>query len=907
MLSKPLGWSDIRSNATSFVHEWQGTKRERAESQTFVNEFFAVFGINRKRVSSFEYAVKKLNRNTGFIDAFWPGRLIIEMKSAGKDLGGAIDQAYEYLLGLDDAELPKFVMVSNFERIALRNLETNERHEFALAELVDNIHLFGFMAGYRSRTYSEQDPVNIRAAEKMGRLHDRLEEIGYSGHELQVYLVRLLFCLFAEDTGIFNSHQFQDIVEYKSSTDGRDLAGVLSHVFDTLNTPVSQRMSTLDEDYARLPYVNGKLFAETLRPPAFDAQMRDSLLEACRVDWSGISPAIFGSLFQSVMNPTERRNLGAHYTSEENILKVIRPLFLDELWERFEKVKGSVKDLGQLHKAVASLRILDPACGCGNFLVIAYRELRRLELEILKSLSKHGQRVVNIETLVLLNVDMMCGIELEEFPAQIAQVALWLVDHQMNLEVAAAFGEYFRRLPLTTTPSILIGNALRIDWITAFKFRFDFILGNPPFIGKTFRNAEQTTDVANIFGAGGAKLDYVTCWFMKSADYLKTEPNTAIAFVSTNSITQGEQVGLLWKKLLETTPIHINFAHRTFAWRNDANGNAAVHVVIIGFSSKNSKGRIFDYETVNGHPIERGVIQISPYLTEGKMLAIDSRRTPLNAPLPIAFGSMPNDGGNLLLTEQECAELIASEPACKPYIRRISGSREFLYNIPRYCLWLIDCPPEELRTMHNVQARVQSVASARRASSREATRRLASQPSLFGEIRQPDTRYLAIPKTSGEFRTYIPMDFREPEHIATTELFTIPAATEFHFGILSSLMHMVWVRNVGGRLKNDYRYSAELVYNTFPWPLKPSANAHARVVEAALAVLNARVPHISRGATFADLYDPLAMPVSLIKAHEQLNRAVDLLYRPQKFTGESNRLAYLLEQYETLTVKTSQP
>lgn len=893
--SKPLSWTDIRSNATSFVYEWHGTKRERAEAQTFVNEFFAVFGINRKRVSSFEHAVKKLNSNTGFIDAFWPGKLIIEMKSAGKDLNAAIDQAFDYFSGLDDAELPKFVMVSDFARIALHDVETRATHEFKLEELAQNIHLFGFIAGYQTRTHSEQDPVNIQAAEKMGRLHDRMEEIGYSGHELQVYLVRLLFCLFAEDTGIFNSHQFQDIVEYKSSSDGRDLAGVLSHVFDTLNTPIQDRMSTLDEDYARLPYVNGKLFAETLRPPAFDAQMRESLLEACRVDWSGISPAIFGSLFQSVMNPEERRNLGAHYTSEENILKVIRPLFLDELWERYEKVKGSVRDLTQLHKHIASIRILDPACGCGNFLVIAYRELRRLELEILNALDKHGQRVVNIQTLVLLNVDMMCGIELEEFPAQIAQVALWLVDHQMNLEVAAAFGEYFRRLPLSSSPSIHNNDALTTEWLTLTGgYPVDFILGNPPFKGAKYLSETQRQTMSKVFEGwqNAGLLDFVSSWFKLAREYMILHPHVRTAFVATNSITQGEQVSVLWPTLL-SDGFEIDFAYPTFTWTSASAGKAAVDCVIVGFSTTGITKRLWQ---PGGFVY---VKSISPYLTEEDII-VTARRTPLCKVPKAGIGNKPIDDGNYLFYKAEMEEFLKREPGARSHFRRWFGTNELLKGekYQRWCLWLGDCTPQELAKMPLCLERIEAVKDFRLKSKSEDTRRLARTPTRFHVENFPSGGSLLIPKVSSERRDYVPLGFITPPDIASDLVSMVPNATLYHFGVLQSAMHMTWLRAVGGRHQSRYRYSLKLVYNTFPWPNTPATRRRLDVERSAQLVLDVRKSFSD--SSLEELYDPRTMPVELSRAHAALDRIVDLLYRPQRFPTEAHRLSHLFERYRKL-------
>lgn len=909
MAMKPISWNEIRANATSFMHAWQGESRERAEAQSFINEFFQIFGISRRRVASFEEAVKKLGGGQGFIDGFWRGVMLIEMKSAGKDLEDAINQAFEYFHGLTEAELPRYIMVSDFARIRLRDLEEGTDHEFPLDKLLEHIHLFGFIAGYEKRVYDDQNPVNLEAAEKMGGLHDRLKQAGYRGHDLQVYLVRLLFCLFAEDTGIFNRGAFRDLIEDRSSTDGSDLAGLLDSIFDTLNTPVDERMTTLDDEIALLPYVNGKLFSERLRPAAFNREMRQILLDACQLDWGAISPAIFGSLFQSVMNPEQRRSLGAHYTSEKNILKLIQPLFLDDLYARFEQIKGNTGQLHAFHQELAKLRIIDPACGCGNFLVIAYRELRRLELEVLKALEAHnaGQRFFNIEALVRLNVDMMFGIEIEEFPSQIAQVALWLIDHQMNLEVAQAFGEYFRRLPLTTSPNILHGNALTADWETCFGDKqpeqFSYILGNPPFIGKQFQTSEQKQEHSVVFGktAQAGVLDYVCCWFVKAADYMVTSPSTMTAFVATNSISQGQQVGILWSILLNKGDFKINFAHRTFVWGNDARGNAAVHVVIIGFSLQEIPARLFDYEDGKGDASEITVPNINPYLVNANNTLVLSRKNPAFIDKELIYGSFALDDGNFTLSPKEREEILKAHPEAEKFIKPFIGGRELLNGIERWCLWLKDAQPGELKNFTLILHRVRKVQDWRTQSGRATTNKLAETPTLFAEVRQPDTNYLAIPTVSSERRKYIPIAFLSPDIIASNQLYILPNATLWEFGILTSTMHMAWIKYVGGRLKSDYRYSAGLVYNTFPWPDEPSVKRKQEVETAAEAILIARQPYLNDGATLADLYDPLTMPPDLLQAHRKLDRLVDLLYRPQAFPREANRMAHLFERYEALT------
>lgn len=903
----PLTWNEIRTRAHAFVAEWDGETREDAESKSFWDAFFNVFGITRRRVAVFEGHVKKLSGATGFIDLFWPGTLVVEHKSAGMSLDKAYEQTLDYFPGISELEMPRYILVSDFARFRLYDLEERTDHEITLAELPSNLELFGFMAGYEKRTYDTQDPVNVQAADRMGKLYDAFLNAGYDGHDLQVYLVRLLFCLYADDTGIFNPRgSFEDFVE-RSRQDGADLGPLLAQLFEVLNTPPERRQSTLDERFDSFPYVNGQLFAERLRMPAFDSAMRTQLLNACYLDWGNISPAIFGSLFQSVMDPVARRNLGAHYTSEENILKLIGPLFLDDLRTQFEKIRGNERGLKAFHDHLASITFLDPACGCGNFLVVAYRELRRLELDVIREIQR-GQQVLNINELLRVNVEQTFGIEIEEFPAQIAQVAMWLVDHQMNLETAAAFGNYFTRLPLVQSARILHANALQVDWATAFEEdqprAFDFILGNPPFGGKKEQSPEQKADLrkALVGIRGSGVLDFVTGWFILAARYMKAHPGTRTGLVSTNSISQGEQVGILWNELFSSYGVNIHFAHRTFQWKNEAPGKAAVHVVIIGFGPQQVKTKhLFDYEDVRGEPHESIVPNINPYLVAAANVVVLKRREPISSDaLPIREGSALIDFGLLILTLEEAETIRNTCSIADKWIRPFFNGEDLINGFARYCLWLHGATPFELRQCRPVMERVQQIQKLRSQSNRAATQRLAATPALFGEIRQPTKRYLFIPKTSSENRTYVPMTFLEPRVILNNTSLYIDGADLYHFGMISSAMHMAWVRYTAGRMKSDYRYSNSIVYNNFPWPENPSESRRKAVEEAAEAVLNAREPHLESGATLADLYDPLTMPPDLHRTHVRLDRAVDRAYRSQPFDNEAQRVAFLFDRYEAL-------
>jgi len=613
------------------------------------------------------------------------------------------------------------------------------------------------------------------------------------------------------------------------------------------------------------------------------------------------------------MEPLARRQIGGHYTSERDILKVIRALFLDDLRDEFERAKRSKAELKRLHQKIAKLRFLDPACGCGNFLVISYRELRVLEIEILKLLFK-GQRELNIDGLSEIDVDAFHGIEILEWPARIAEVAMWLMDHQMNQQLSEAFGQYFVRLPLRKSPHIVCGNALRLDWKEILPpGKCSYILGNPPFVGKQFASTEQKQDMKLVCGQikGGGVLDYVTGWYIKAAEYLNGTKIVA-GFVSTNSISQGEQVGILWNELFTRYHMKIHFAHRTFAWESEARGKAHVHVVIIGFGAYDGANkRIYDYEGDNATVIP--CKNISPYLVDGSDVVVLARSTPISAVPEIVFGNMPNDGGHLILTDEQKAALLKQYPDAKKFIRLFLGAQEFINGEQRWCLWLKGATSAEIRSSPEIFDRVERVREHRKKSSRQTTKELAATPTLFGEIRQPDGKYLAIPKTSSERRTYIPIAFLQPDTITNTELFMMENATPFHFGILSSTMHMAWVRQVCGRLESRYRYSNKMVYNNFPWPSSISQKQEQAVETLARRILSLRVEmgdgragylpqRKSNGrATLAELYDPVTAPPMLVKAHADLDRAVDRCYRAQPFTNERQRVEFLFALYEKIT------
>lgn len=907
----PLSWNEIKSRALAFSREWADAADEAGEAKPFWIAFFEIFGITNKRVASFEHAVKKFGGGQGFVDLFWPGVLLVEQKSRGRDLDRAFAQALDYFPGIKERDLPRHIVVCDFARFRLHDLESGDTREFALKDLHKHIRHFGFIAGYETQAIKPQNPVNVQAAERMGRLHDALKASGYDGHALEVLLVRLLFCLFADDTGIFQPSQaLRTYVEERTREDGSDLGPLLAQLFQVLNTPEAKRSPALDEQLAAFPYVNGRLFEEPIPIADFDAAMREALLDACALDWAAISPAIFGALFQSIMDKAARRNLGAHYTSEENILKLIKPLFLDALWAEFDKVKRNKNRLFEFHQKLRGLTFFDPACGCGNFLVIAYRELRLLELAILRaSHAGAGSRLLDIHQAIQLDVDQFYGIEIEEFPAQIAQVALWLVDHQMNLRVGEEFGMYFARIPLKTSARIVHGNALTLDWNAVLPAeRASYVMGNPPFVGAKFMDDAQREDTRAVFDGihNAGLLDFVAAWYVKATRYMHALPSPAsgrsrvrAAFVSTNSITQGEQVGVLWGWLL-AQGIKIHFAHRTFSWSNEARGKAAVHCVIVGFGLGEVAEKIlYEYEDIKGEPHALHAANINPYLVDAPDVVLENRRAPI-CPVPaIGIGNKPIDGGHYLFTDEEKAEFLRSEPQAEKWFRRWLGADEFINGYRRWCLWLGDCPPNELRQMPEAMKRVEAVRQFRLASKSAPTRKLADTPTRFHVENMPASTYLLIPEVSSERRAYIPIGFMHPDILCSNLVKIVPDATLYHFGILTSTLHMAWVRAVCGRLESRYRYSAGIVYNTFPWPDDPAGKPRAAIEAAAQAVLDARAQF--PGATLADLYDPLTMPPALLKAHQKLDAAVDRAYGKSGFKSDAERVAFLFERYQALT------
>ncbi len=908
-----LSWNEIRARGARFADEWKNAHYEKGESQTFYNEFFEVFGITRRRVASFEEPVKKLGDERGFIDLFWKGVLLVEQKSAGRDLIRAKQQALDYFPGLKEHELPRYVLVSDFQTFELYDLEGNTASRFTLRQLPDHIEEFGFILGVQKRSFRDQDPVNIEASEIMGKLHDALKDSGYEGHDLERFLVRLVFCLFADDTGIFEPRDiFSALITQRTNPDGSDTGLWLSQLFDVLNKPIAERQKNLDQDLAQFPYVNGDLFQERLSLPSFNAAMRSHLLDALDFSWDAISPAIFGSLFQSVMNPRERRSQGAHYTTEKNILKVIEPLFLDELREEFKRLterrdSGRRKALETFHQKLSALRFFDPACGCGNFLIISYRELRLLEIELLKALRKDTQLKLNVAALCQIDVDQFYGIELGEFAARIAEVALWMMDHIMNNKLSLEFGESYVRIPLKKSPHIRHGDALEMDWAGLIApADCSYVLGNPPFGGAKYQSPKQREQVRRIaqLGGSGGTLDYVTAWFITAGAYLR-HSRARVGFVATNSVTQGEQVAQLWPVLFDSFGLEISFAHRTFAWGSDARGMAHVHVVIIGLTRREQEPplkRLFSYSDIRGDPTESGHQALTPYLFDAgtvvnRHLVVEEVSRPLCDVPKLIIGSKPIDEGQYIFSGEERGEFLHREPGAEKYMHPFVGADEFLYGIERWILYLDGALPEDIRAMPRVKERIAAVRQFRQKSKSPGTQKLSETPTRFHVTVAPDRPFLVIPKVSSERREYVPIGWLSPPIIPSDLVFALKDADLWHFGVLTSAMHMAWLRQIGGRLKSDYRYSVGIVYNTFPWP-EATEQQRAKIRSLAQAVLDARTQFPN--STLADLYDADAMPPQLRKAHRALDGAVDKLYRSAAFTGDRDRAEHLFGLYEKL-------
>ena len=910
--------NEVRRRLQLFAKEHENDREEKQYAQQFMRDFYACFGLSKSSASMFEKKVIKFGNARGYIDSFIPGVLLVEQKTTGEDLYKAYEQATDYAMAItNEFEKPQYILISDFQTFHLYNLHSLDKEPLicSLSEISKRADWFMFLVDKRVIAYSEELPINRKAVEQIAKLHDAVLKANYTGRDLESFLTRLLFCLFADDTGIFGEDgQFKKLVA-KTKEDGSDLGMAIAMLFQVLNTAHDKRQTNLDEALKAFEYVNGGLFAEQISIPSFDFDLRTILVKCSELDWSGISPAIFGAMFQSVLEAgatdtahrkESRRELGAHYTSERNILKVIQPLFLDELHKEFEQAITKPK-LQALYDKLHTLKFFDPACGCGNFLVIAYRELRRIENDVIAKLYFKGEQggLLDVKEYCKVSIEQFYGIEIDEAAVHIARVAMYITDHQLNLESGNRFGETRATVPLVATPHIHCGNALRTDWNSIVKAEdCNYVFGNPPFIGKKEQTTEQKNELLTVAKGikGSGVLDYVCCWYLLAGEYIKLNNTIRCAFVSTNSITQGEQVGIFWG-YLNARGIAIDFAHRTFKWSNEGRGVAAVHCVIIGFSIGNTSKKKDLYYYADEDDANSGeqhiVDNINPYLVNAPFVAIDKRSNPLCNVAEMNYGSMPIDNNFFTLTPEERDIFIAENADNDKVIRKYIGGNEFINSVERYCLWLVDAEPNLISKSRLIKERIESVRQFRLGSERLATNKLASYPMLFGEIRQPKASYLILPKVSSQNRDYMPIGFVDSSVIVSGSALVIPNATLYEFGVLQSKMHMAWMRTVCGRMKSDYQYSASIVYNNFVWAKDVSDKAKEALKTNAKNIIDLRKSFVD--TNLATLYNNSSSPPVLIKAHKDLDKAVDEAYGYKGGDDDASRVAFLFKRYEELT------
>ena len=912
-----IDWEGIRARLREFVSHYASASYERGQAQAYWSALLRCYDVGEQVLSrAFEHRLK-LGKKNNYVDAFIPGKLIVEHKGSHVDLGSAVEQLQGYYSLLPPSEQPRYAVLCNFQTLRLydfSNLARTVVHECALHELPQKAELFKFLLPDEdSAGFLEQPGVDTTAARAVADLHAALAADGYGGRDLEVLLTRLIFCFFGDDTGIFGENvQFHRLLN-ATAEDGSDLGPTLAKLFEVLDTAHERRSAKLPQRFADFAYINGQLFAGHCRLPDFDAAQRAVILKCSALNWGSISPAIFGSMFQAVLESgrldarqklaAARRELGAHYTSERNILRAIGPLFLDELQAELAAAKTSKPRLQALHDRLAGLRLLDPACGCGNFLVVAFQQLRLLEIELVHRL--HGDAtksrgLLDMRDLLRVQVDQFYGIEIDAAAAHIARVALWITDHQMNLVASQRLGQARPSVPLTHSATIVEGNALRIDWATVLPpSQCSYVAGNPPFVGKHYRKPEQQRDLVAVLDGekGAGDLDYVAAWYIKAARYIQ-RTSIRCAFVSTNSICQGEQVPVLWP-LLFKQGVHIQFAHQAFQWNNEAVGKAAVHCIIIGFAlSKPDVYRLFTYSDVRGDEREEILPRINAYLTGGPNVIVTKVTRPVDVRPIMKCGNKPTDDGNFILTPDERMQLLMECPDASMFVRRYIGSDEYLNGVERYCLWLADAMPDQLKKMPAVMRRIDKVRRFREASTAEPTRKAAQTPTKFFFESQPKGRYILIPEVSSEKRIYVPIGFMEPVVISSNKNYLIDEPSFFVAGLLQSAMHMAWMRAVGGRLESRYQYSASMVYNTFPWP-EDVEKSRVAIENAERAVLAVRSQFAN--STLADLYDPLTMPPELRKAHQKLDKAVDAAYGYKGRADDAERVAFLFERYQALS------
>ena len=957
--------------AAAFAERWKGRGYERGESQLFWADLLTnVYGIeDLPSFIRYEERVASMVDSTNFIDGHIPStRVLIEQKSIDKDLrspipqseGGKLtpfQQAKKYVANMPLSQHPKWIVTCNFAEFLVYDMEqpNGEPEQIFLKDLGKEYYRLQFLVDAKSEHISKEMQVSMKAGEIVGRIYDALlKQYDDNSPEalrwLNILCVRIVFCLYAEDAGVFRHDQFHD---YLNSYNPEDLSDALSKLFNVLNTPLEKRSKYLKDDLKAFPYTNGGLFEEEIEIPLFTEELKQTLLQNASLDfdWSEISPTIFGAVFESTLNPETRRSGGMHYTSIENIHKVIDPLFLNDLRRELDMIleekveKTRMLRLDEYQNKLASLTFLDPACGSGNFLTETYLSLRRLENEVLRE-RYHGQMIMGeFNNPVKVSIHQFYGIEINDFAVTVATTALWISEAQMLNETERIIQHDIDFLPLKSYANIVEGNALRIDWerlpiivpemptirterayltqpessdwmaserydFPEIKLQakqiipgepqkpeskpihFDYIMGNPPFVGFTYQTKEQKEDLAVLMKGFGRNIDYVAGWYYKAAEIIQNT-TTRCALVSTNSITQGEQVAAIWKPLFEKFGIHFDFAYRTFRWDSEADIKAHVHCVVLGFSScENHKRTIY---LNNDQTII--VDYINGYLLEAPDIWIEGRSKPLCDVPSLLNGGKPTEGGNLILTIEEKEDYLKKEPQGEKFLRPYMMGKDFINRKPRWCFWLVNANPSELRKCPILMKRVEAVRAFRLESAKAATRKKAETPTLFDEVRECHSDYVAIPKVSSEQRYYIPMEFLHKEIIPGDKLFMMPDASLYHFGILTSSIHMAWMRATCGRLKSDYSYSNTIVYNNFPWP-NPTEKQKAKIEQTAQAILDARAKFPE--CSLADLYDEAAMPPELRKAHQENDRAVMAAYGFNLTLSENEIVTELFRMYQEM-------
>ena len=900
-----------RANAARFAEKWKTATDEKQQSQAFWHAFFLeVLEIPDLQDAGIEFEKRVISSKKGttnFIDVFWKDTFLVEQKSAGKDLDAAEVQAREYLVSLSPANRPPIVIISDFARFRIVDIILNKSHEFKLEELSNNLDRIEAIVSHKTVVATQvQVEADQKAAQLMADLYVQLEKYGYEGHEASVFMVRILFCLFADDTRMWKTGIFHELVKDTNPL-GTDLGPRLANLFAILDTPKEKRRGPEDPLLADFPYVNGGIFSERLATVNFNGAMRNALMNACMYDWSRINPTIFGALFQDIKSKDERRANGEHYTTEENIDKTIGPLFINELHQKLESVWDSDSKLKELQKELGEYQILDPACGCGNFLITTYKRLRQLELDIIVRLKQlEGSTgltsLLDVTEDLHVKLEQLHGIEYVEWSAQIAKVAIYLTDHQENMKLEMVLGVAANRFPLSHSANIVQGNALQLDWSEVCPMTDStIIVGNPPFLGYSNQSAEQKSDQLAIWGKvkGAGVLDYVVNWHLLAARHMQGTKVRA-AFVSTNSIVQGTQPSI-WYAELQRLGASITFAHQTFAWQSDAAGRAAVHCVIIGFSIgwKPLKRELYVYSTQKSLAKSTVAKTINGYLLDAPDLLVSSRAKPLQNFVQIMdFGSKPTDKGHLSnISPEEADDIKSTDSVAAKYIHEIIGAAELINGNKRYCLWLPDASPSDIRQSKVITERASRVRSMRLGSPKSMTQRDAATPTLFQEIRQPKTSYLAVPRVSSERREYVPMALMPPEVIVNDALLTISNADLFTFALLNSKVFNLWNATVSGRLESRFRISAEITYNNFPFP-EVAPGIRDSLFSTGQGILDARAKFPAE--SLASLYDPLSMPIGLRKAHDQNDKATLKAYGLPIFAEDSAILVELFRRYKKL-------